>query len=73
MALAGSLALALVILGGFVEGAIWWYGAGGAAFGGLFAIWESLEPVGVLCVLWDSKPHCDHSHSIVPGGLCVIS
>ena len=41
MALAGALALALVILGGFVEGAIWWYGVGGAAFGGLFAIWEA--------------------------------
>tara|TARA_B100000405_G_scaffold8968_1_gene7865 strand:+ start:466 stop:693 length:228 start_codon:yes stop_codon:yes gene_type:complete len=41
MALAGALALALVILGGFVEGAIWWYGVGGATLGGLFTIWEA--------------------------------
>ena len=41
MALAGALALALVILGGFVEGAIWWYAVGATVFGGLFAIWEA--------------------------------
>ena len=41
MALAGALALALVILGGFVEGTIWWYAVGATAFGGLFAIWEA--------------------------------
>ncbi len=41
MALAGALALAVVILGGFVEGTIWWYAVGATAFGGLFAIWEA--------------------------------
>ena len=41
MALAGALALAIVILSGFVEGTIWWYGVGATAFGGLFAIWEA--------------------------------
>ena len=51
MALAGALALALVILGGFVEGAIWWYGVGGAAFGGLFAIWE-LQSRLVYCACY---------------------
>ena len=41
MALAGALALAVVILGGFVEGTIWWYAVAATAFGGLFAIWEA--------------------------------
>ena len=41
MALAGALALAIVILSGFVEGTIWWYGVGATSFGGLFAIWEA--------------------------------
>tara|TARA_A100001037_G_scaffold292769_1_gene308518 strand:- start:638 stop:865 length:228 start_codon:yes stop_codon:yes gene_type:complete len=41
MALAGALALALVILTGFIEGTIWWYGVGAAGFGGLFSIWEA--------------------------------
>ena len=41
MALAGALALAIVILTGFVEGTIWWYAVSATAFGGLFAIWEA--------------------------------
>ena len=41
MALAGALALAIVILAGFVEGTIWWYAVGATVFGGLFTIWEA--------------------------------
>lgn len=41
MALAGALALAIVILSGFVEGTIWWYGVAATTFGGLFTIWEA--------------------------------
>tara|TARA_B100001559_G_C16457246_1_gene602197 strand:+ start:212 stop:385 length:174 start_codon:yes stop_codon:yes gene_type:complete len=41
MALAGALALAAVVLTGFLEGVIWWYAVAAIAFGGLFTIWEA--------------------------------
>ncbi|MAX45636.1 MAG: hypothetical protein CMB24_02440 [Euryarchaeota archaeon] len=41
MALVGALALAAVILTGFIEGAIWWYAVAATTFGGMFAIWEA--------------------------------
>ena len=41
MALAGALALAAVVLTGFLEGVIWWYAVAATAFGGLFTIWEA--------------------------------
>ena len=50
MALAGALALAIVILTGFVEGTIWWYGVGATAFGGLFAIGSKSRLVYCACM-----------------------
>ena len=41
LALVGAISLAIIILTGFIEGTIWCYGVGGAAFGGLFSIWEA--------------------------------
>ena len=41
MALAGALALAIVILAGFVQGTIWWYGVAATTFGCLFTLWEA--------------------------------
>jgi len=41
MALAGALALAAVVVTGFLEGVIWWYAVAATAFGGLFTIWEA--------------------------------
>lgn len=41
LALAGAISLAIIILTGFIEGTIWWFGVGGASLGGLFAIWEA--------------------------------
>ena len=67
------LMLTGLILAGVFSGTFWWFAAGCVAFGGAFSIWEA-RAGGALFEQLVSKHHCEiYSHSIVPGGLWVIS